>query len=219
MIIYTVISNGATVLVEYSDNTGDHFKRARDILSSKVDPYRRESKIIQEQGDFVFHYSTDEKGLTFMCLAAKNEARIAFSFLKDIQNKFYTQFPSPQSWNAEVPEYYLNETFRELPKVMEYWNSGEADHIQRVKKEIRQTKDILIQNVEKAAEREGKISDMYDTTNALNSRSTAMYVSARSKRRRIQAKNWALMGVVLLFCLFIMIVIGVVIAWQAGAFD
>mmetsp|Transcript_17928 Transcript_17928/g.43317 ORF Transcript_17928/g.43317 Transcript_17928/m.43317 type:complete len:212 (-) Transcript_17928:26-661(-) len=166
-LVYSLISRGATVLVEFAAGTGNFAAVTRKILEKIPGNDSRMSYVCDQH---IFHIMVFE-GLTYMCMAEEDFGRrAAFSFLEDIKNRFTSAYGDR---GRTALAYAFNEEFaRVLNKQMEHYSSsGEADKIDRVKADMDDVKNVMVDNIEKVLKRGEKIELLVDKTDNLNQQS------------------------------------------------
>lgn len=88
----------------------------------------------------------------------EDKHRIPYSFLNDIKEQFISKYGRDLPQRAIA--FSMNEEFSKLLRErMEYYNADtvQVDTIDRVKDQIDQVKDVMVQNIEKVLERGEKI--------------------------------------------------------------
>ena len=108
------------------------------------------STVSYSQDKWVFHVLV-RGGLNFVVVAGSELGRrIPFAFLEDVYTRFRKTYTEDQVLSA-LAYAYKNEFGRVLRQQMEFFKSDnpEADNINRVKEEINQVKNVMVQNIDK----------------------------------------------------------------------
>ena len=105
--------------------------------------------------------------------------RVPFMFLDNVQQLFTERYGDRA---RTAIAFAMNEEFsRVLQTQLEYYNSDPAaDNIGRVRSQINDVKDVMVQNIEKVLERGEKIELLVDKTDKLNQQ--AFKFEKQSKR-------------------------------------
>lgn len=205
-IIYALIARDETVLVEYTQKKGNFQSISRQILE-KVSS-RNNTKVSYKYDNFVFHILVD-KGFTYFCMSEQEFGnRIPFLFLEDIKNRFSGSY-GERAKNATALS--LNSDFgRVLRTQMEHFsNSQESDKIHKVRGQIQEVKDVMIDNIEKVLDRGEKIDLLVDKTADLSD-SAHNY---RFKSKKLKNAMWWKNVKLILILVFIIFMILLVVIW------
>eukprot|EP00271_Cylindrocystis_brebissonii_P016168 TRINITY_DN39422_c0_g1_i1.p2 TRINITY_DN39422_c0_g1~~TRINITY_DN39422_c0_g1_i1.p2 ORF type:complete len:220 (+),score=53.64 TRINITY_DN39422_c0_g1_i1:171-830(+) len=202
-IVYALVARGTIVLAEFSALAGNVSSVARRILEKlEHDGETRLSYMIDTN---VFHVLMEEGGpLVFLCMADQQFGkRIPFVFLEDIQMRFLSTYGA-QAHTALA--YAMNDEFsRTLSQQMEYF--ANSDILARVGREVRETKAVMIQTIDKVLDRGEKIELLVDKTSVLSDNTFRFKRNAASLKRALWWKNAKLLlmlsaaGVLLLYFL------------------
>lgn len=154
-----MVARGSVVLAEYSSTRSNASAVARQILEKLHNI--GESRISYSQGHFIFH-AARANGLTFLCMASDTFGRhIPFAFLEDVHSRFNRAF----GWLSHTAlAYSMNDEFsRVLSHQMDYYSSNpDADSINRLKADINQVQNVVIENIDKVMERGDRIEVVVD---------------------------------------------------------
>ena len=127
----------------------------------------------------MFHY-TVSNSITYLCMADDDEKRrVPFAFLDDVNARFRERYGDRA---RTAIAFAMNEEFaRILQQQMTFFNADPAaDNIGRVRAQINDVKDVMVQNIEKVLERGEKIELLVDKTDRLNQQ--AFKFERQSKR-------------------------------------
>ncbi|KAH7297107.1 hypothetical protein KP509_26G053800 [Ceratopteris richardii] len=203
---YAMVARASAVLAEYSSTPSNANAIARQILEKL--PNVADSHVSYSQGRFIFHV-TKADGLTFLCMADDSFGRrIPFSFLEDVRSKFMKTYGMKA--NMALP-YAMNDEFsRVLNQQMEYFSKDvNADNINRMKGELNQVRNVMIQNIDKVLDRGERLELLVDKTATIQNRAFRF----RKKAREFRSANWwRNVKLVALLIILILIIIYVVLA-------
>ncbi|GMI35419.1 hypothetical protein TrCOL_g6361 [Triparma columacea] len=175
-IVYALVARGKTVLSEYT-NTSGNFPTVTRVLLAKIPPSATRQSYIYDS--HVFHYVVSGS-LTYLCMSdSQNQHRLPFAFLSKVEEVFTSKYGS-QALTAIA--FSMNEEFSPvLKKEMEFYNNNpEADAVTKVKGQIEDVKNVMVENIEKVLERGEKIELLVDKTDRLNQQ--AFKFEKQSKR-------------------------------------
>ncbi|CAK92556.1 unnamed protein product (macronuclear) [Paramecium tetraurelia] len=185
-IIYAVVVRGSNVVLsEYSIAKGNYIAFAKTIIS-KVNQSNAKKSFNYEQ--YEFHILVED-GFSFLIMAERGlKMRIAFACLEDMKQKFFQMF-QPQQRDQAI-SYGLNSQFSiEQKNKIEYYNSPQADKLRMVSDNIQQTKEVMMENLDKLLERGEKIDILVEKTNVMVNISTSMKENATTLRRQMWWRN------------------------------
>lgn len=203
---YSMVARGSVVLAEYSSTPSNANTVARQILE-KI-PGMGDSHVSYSQDRYIFHVLRAD-GLTFLCMANDTFGRrIPFTYLEDIHAKFMKAYGRAA---LTALAYAMNDEFsRVLHQQMEYFsNDPNADRINRMKGEISQVRNVMIENIDKVLERGDRLELLVDKTANIQNRAFRFKKQTRQFRSAIWWRNVKL-GLALFF--LVLIVIYVVLA-------
>lgn len=137
----------------------------------------------------VFHYVVEDE-ITYLCMAentARSKQRIPFAFLEDIKERFKSQYGARRAKTAIA--FAMNQEFsRILQKQMDYYNDNpNSDNITRVRDQLENVKEVMVQNIEKVLERGEKIELLVDKTDQMK---LAARKFEKSSKRLKNAEWW-----------------------------
>lgn len=198
------------MLAEYSSTPSNANTVARQILE-KI-PGVGDSHVSFSQDRYIFHVLRED-GLTFLCMANDTFGRrIPFAFLEDIHSSFMKAYG--RTAQTALP-YAMNDEFsRVLHQQMEYFtNDPNADRINRMKGEISQVRNVMIENIDKVLERGDRLEVLVDKTSNIHNRAFRFRKQTRQFRSALWWRN-----VKLLLALFflILVVVYVILAIVCG---
>eukprot|EP00670_Eutreptiella_braarudii_P019434 CAMPEP_0174360156 /NCGR_PEP_ID=MMETSP0811_2-20130205/52544_1 /TAXON_ID=73025 ORGANISM="Eutreptiella gymnastica-like, Strain CCMP1594" /NCGR_SAMPLE_ID=MMETSP0811_2 /ASSEMBLY_ACC=CAM_ASM_000667 /LENGTH=222 /DNA_ID=CAMNT_0015495581 /DNA_START=38 /DNA_END=706 /DNA_ORIENTATION=+ len=162
-IIYALVAREKKVLAECALQSGN-FRTIVNVVLDKVP--KHDYKLSYAYDQYCFHYAVED-GTTMLCMADEAYGRqLPFKFLEDIHQRWKSCFG--EKGKAPLPLQFNDDFSRTLKQQMEYYNSRDIDALNRVRKELESTKDIMVANIEKITERGEKIDLLVDQTQLLN---------------------------------------------------
>ena len=182
-ILYSLIARDRCVVVEYSPLAGNFTTVTRMILE-KLPSIPQGQKRSYQYDQFVFHYfagkgSSLSTGVTFLCLADKSLGRdVPYRFLEEVCSK----------WTPEMSAVAM----QVLLKVeMERGNSrtGAVDPVSRVRAQIAEASEAMIENIDKIIQRQEKIELLVEKSSALDRTAAAFRREAVDMRRSLWWRN------------------------------
>lgn len=97
--------------------------------------------------------------------------------------------------------YALNDQFKPILKEkMTYYNSEKANKFKNIRDKIEETKDLMIQNIDKALERGEKLDILVEKTGDLNQNSQTFKNNAKKLKNQVWWQNFKI-------CIMILIVL------------
>eukprot|EP01016_Furgasonia_blochmanni_P040942 TRINITY_DN5262_c0_g2_i8.p1 TRINITY_DN5262_c0_g2~~TRINITY_DN5262_c0_g2_i8.p1 ORF type:complete len:412 (+),score=76.54 TRINITY_DN5262_c0_g2_i8:64-1299(+) len=164
------------------------------------------------QSSFHFHVSNEE-GFTYICMSnSQYSRRVAFGFLAEIKTEFYKKF-TPDQRNTAIA-YALNNSFGTILKnKINQYNTDPPDKLTKLNKELSETKNIMVENIDKLLEREEKIELLVKKTATMNTMATTIKKQAVAVRRDAYYRSVRLK---IIISLIILIVIYLIISTICG---
>eukprot|EP00566_Odontella_aurita_P021320 CAMPEP_0113540100 /NCGR_PEP_ID=MMETSP0015_2-20120614/8296_1 /TAXON_ID=2838 /ORGANISM="Odontella" /LENGTH=221 /DNA_ID=CAMNT_0000439873 /DNA_START=186 /DNA_END=851 /DNA_ORIENTATION=- /assembly_acc=CAM_ASM_000160 len=203
-IVYALVSRQKTVLAEYTATSGN-FPTVTRVLLSKIPP--TDGRMTYVYDSHVFHYVV-ENGICYLCMSDEPDRhRVPYAFLQDMKGLFVQRYGLEAAQTAIA--FSFNEEFsRVIQERMEYYNAGgEVDNIDRVRGQIDEVKDVMVQNIERVLERGEKIELLVDKTDRLNQQAFKFESSSRNLRRALywrRVRCAALSAVGVAFLIFVL---------------
>ncbi|KAJ0605416.1 putative Longin domain, v-SNARE, coiled-coil domain-containing protein [Helianthus annuus] len=189
-ILYTLVARGSVVLAEFSATSTNGSTIARQILD-KI-PGNNDMNVSYSQDRYIFHVKRTD-GLTVLCMADDVAGRrIPFSFLEDIHQRFVRTYGRAV---LSAQAYGMNDEFsRVLSQQMEYYsNDPNADRMNRLKGEMSQVRNVMIQNIDKVLERGDRLESLVDKTATMQNNTFRFKKQSRRFRNTMWWQNVKLM--------------------------
>uniref|UniRef100_A0A7C8ZSC8 Longin domain-containing protein n=1 Tax=Opuntia streptacantha TaxID=393608 RepID=A0A7C8ZSC8_OPUST len=191
-ILYGLVARGAVVLAEHSATSTNAGTIARQILE-KI-PGTNDTHVSYSQDRYIFHVKRTD-GLTVLC-------RIPFVFLEDIHQRFVRTYGRAV---LTAQAYAMNDEFsRVLSQQMEYYSSDpDADRINRLRGEMNQVRNVMIQNIDKVLDRGDRLELLVDKTANLEGNTFRFRKQARRFRSTVWWRNAKLVVALILILLIV----------------
>ncbi|WIA44149.1 hypothetical protein OEZ86_010487 [Tetradesmus obliquus] len=207
-LLYSLVARGTVVLAEQNNTTGNAPTIAIRILEKLGS---EDTRVTYAQERHMFHVMV-AGGLTFLCMADEGAGRrVPFAFLEDVKASFLNSYGD--SYQQAVAYEYNGAFSTVLAQRMTYFNSDPgADVIDRVRGEISQVKDIMVENIERVLDRGEKLDLLVDKTDLLQGEAFAFRREATRARRVMWWKNvrmWFIMGGIVAAVIFLIVLLTV----------
>jgi len=209
-IIYGIVARGTVVLAEFSNAKGNFDQVTKRILE-KI-PTEHNSKMSYVYDRHIFHYMVDS-GITFLCMADEEFGRrLPFAYLEDLKNRFKASYGERGRTAVALS---MNQDFSKvMANLMDYYsNNPNADKMNKVKGEIDDVKNVMVQNIERVLERNERIELLVNKTETLSNNAFKFKKSSTALKRSMWWKNVKL---ILLIIFIILVVIYVLVAIICG---
>ncbi|KAI3851233.1 hypothetical protein MKW98_008825 [Papaver atlanticum] len=206
-ILYSLVARGSVVLAEFSTTSTNASAIARQILE-KI-PGNDDSHVSYSQDRYIFHVKRTD-GLTVLCMADETAGRrIPFAFLEDVHGRFAKTYGRAVH---TALAYAMNDEFsRVLNQQMEYYsNDPNADRINRLKGEMSQVRNVMIDNIDKVLERGDRLELLVDKTANMQGNTFRFRKQARRFKNTLWWRNVKL---TIALIILILVVIYVVLAF------
>ncbi|KAK9825798.1 hypothetical protein WJX74_008314 [Apatococcus lobatus] len=206
-ILYSLVARGPVVLAEHSNVSGNAHLVAHRILEKL--PQNHDSRVSYTQERHLFHVLISD-GITFLCMTDEAFARrIVFAFLADVRERFFSQF-GDSAQGAVAYEY--NTDFSQVlhERGVYFSENPRADTINRVRGELAEVKNIMVENIEKVLDRGERIELLVDKTDHLQQESFVFRREARQLKNKLWWKNlrlWLVIAGVAVLLLYIAIAV------------
>mmetsp|Transcript_3647 Transcript_3647/g.9151 ORF Transcript_3647/g.9151 Transcript_3647/m.9151 type:complete len:226 (-) Transcript_3647:317-994(-) len=212
-ILYALVSRGAVVLAEYGSDKTDAARAAPRISRRIVEKIPGgDNRVTYSQDRHLYHILC-ENGIVYLAMAEEScGRRVPFGFLEDVKNRFHAQYGATA--RTALAYAYNTEFSRVLRQQMEYFSTNpNADAINRVKSEIAEVKNVMVENIEKVLDRGEKIELLMDKTDRLQGEASRF----RGQARKLKSQMWwAKARMTMLMALAIFLVIYFIMALACG---
>ena len=188
-VIYVAISRGVNVLAEFTDPShSGNYETVTRLLLRRIG--ESGSKLAQLRYDsHIFHYSIVE-GITYLCMTDESaRSRLPFAFLNDVSDTFRARYGDEAASSAIAFE--MNEAFSVVlrQKCEFYLRNREADIISSVKSKIDETREVMVDNIDRILERGEKIELLVDKTENMQQQAFKFERSAKQLKRAMCCKR------------------------------
>ncbi|KAL2489561.1 Vesicle-associated membrane protein [Forsythia ovata] len=203
-ILYALVARGSVVLAEYSPTTTTANAIARQILE-KI-PGNNDTNVSYSQDRYIFHVKRTD-GLTVLCMADDTAGRrIPFAFLEEIHQRFVRTYGRAV---LSAQAYAMNDEFsRVLSQQIEYFsNDPNADRINRLKGEMSQVRNVMIENIDKVLDRGDRLELLVDKTANMQGNTFRF----RKQARRFRSTVWWRNVCIWIALIFLLVVIAYVV--------
>ncbi|KAK2994177.1 hypothetical protein RJ640_018162 [Escallonia rubra] len=203
-ILYALVARGSVVLAEFIGASTNASAVARQILEKT--PGSNDVNVSYSQDRYIFHVRRTD-GLTVLCMADDTAGRrIPFAFLEDIHQRFVRTYGRAV---LSAHAYAMNDEFsRVLSQQMEYYSSDpNADRINRLKGEMSQVRNVMIENIDKVLDRGDRLELLVDKTANLQGNTFRFRKQARRFRSTVWWRNVKLTIALILLLLVIVYVV------------
>ncbi|XP_062097553.1 vesicle-associated membrane protein 711 [Humulus lupulus] len=185
-ILFALVARGSVVLAEFSATSTNAGAISRQIIE-KI-PGNNDSNVSYSQDRYIFHIRRTD-GLTVLCMADEGAGRrIPFAFLEDIHQRFVRTYGRAVH---SAQAYGMNDEFsRVLSQQIEYYSSDpNADRINRLKGEMSQVRNVMIENIDKVLERGDRLELLVDKTANMQGNTFRFRKQARRFRSAVWWRN------------------------------
>lgn len=192
------------MLAEFSGTATNASAIARQLLEKA--PGNDDMNVSYSQDRFIFHVKRTD-GLTVLCMADENAGRrIPFAFLEDIHQRFVRTYGRAV---LSAQAYAMNDEFsRVMSQQMEYYSSDpNADRINRLKGEMSQVRNVMIENIDKVLERGDRLELLVDKTENLQGNTFRFRKQTRRFRSTVWWKNVKLTVMLIVLLLVIVYIV------------
>lgn len=204
-IIYSLIARGTTVLVDYTESSGN-FQQITGSILQRI-PLHDDTKCTYVSGSYHFHVIVDD-GLVYLCMADEDFGkRQPYAFLEEIKRRFVNSSLKQRAISAHAYEFRRDFGQVLVSQMSLYSDPGydESDQISKVRREVNEVKDVMTENIEKVLERGEKIDVLVGKAEELDQSSQVFHRHSKRLRREMWWKNKKM-------CLILVFVIAVIIA-------
>lgn len=204
-IIYSLVSRGTTVLVDYTETTGN-FQQITGSILQKI-PLHNDTKCTYVSGSYHFHVIVDD-GLIYLCMADEDFGkRQPYAFLEEIRQRFVNSSLKQRAITAHTYE-FRRDFGQVLSSQMALFSdpcNDETDQISKVRRQVHEVQDVMTQNIEKVLERGEKLDVLVEKAEELDHGSQVFHAQSRRLHRKMWWQNQKM-------CLILTFVVLVIIA-------
>eukprot|EP00388_Colpodella_angusta_P016218 GDKJ01040190.1.p1 GENE.GDKJ01040190.1~~GDKJ01040190.1.p1 ORF type:complete len:235 (-),score=43.56 GDKJ01040190.1:204-908(-) len=202
-IMYAMIAgiDGSTV-AEVSRVKGNHSMNAKKVLQSI--PKNSDKRCIAHNN--LYYNIVGDGSFIYLCVTEESFSRVtAFNFLTAIKNNCGGgRKKSPQEMHSQ------------LKKDVDFFSDPKNDKITKIRDDIAQVKEIMIDNIEKILERGDKIDNLVAKTDDLKTESTKFESNARELKWKMFKKRIFLTIIVIVVVLLVIFIIVLIACSKDG---
>ena len=184
--------------------TPGNFPTIGRVLLNKVKPTDTKMSFVYDK--YVFHYIVDDD-VVYMCMAdIDSKRRIPFAYLNDIKNRF------EEMYGATIKTAIENNMNEEFSKVMEkrmefYNNDPSADTITHVRGQIKEVKEVMVDNIDKVLGRGEKLDQLAEKTRDLDQQAFIFHSETRSLKNRMWWQNARVTALIVVLVIVILLIL------------
>ncbi|KAH7659954.1 Synaptobrevin protein [Dioscorea alata] len=178
-VVYALVARGTVVLAEFSATGSNASAIARQILE-KI-PGADDSHVSYSQDRYVFHVKRTD-GITVLCMADDSAGTLAYA---------------------------MNDEFsRVLSQQMDFYSGDpNADRINRIKGEMSQVRNVMIENIDKVLERGDRLELLVDKTANMQANTFRFRRQTRRFNNTVWWRNVKLRATLVLVVLIVIYVV------------
>ena len=210
MIEYCAVYRDGKVVSQARGSGADfseHEWSQMNALLSKIPSY--DSRYTYKSGDRFYHYIM-ENSTACLCIAdTKFPQRIAFAFLEEVHKKFMSA--SASSKRSPFARDVSSAFAPVILEVMRKHNSLEVDKITRVRRQIDDVKQVMLENIDAVIRRGEDIDTLVDRTSELSSNADNFKARSRTLQRKVVWQNIKTLMVLVLCFVVLCTIFGMMI--------
>eukprot|EP00758_Cryptobia_borreli_P010894 Tbor_TRINITY_DN5611_c0_g2::TRINITY_DN5611_c0_g2_i1::g.9078::m.9078/K08515/VAMP7; vesicle-associated membrane protein 7 len=197
-ILYSMVAGvDGSVLCEVARVRGNYSMNAKKVLES-IPKNTRDKRCISHNN--LFYNIIGDGTFIYMCVTDESFSRLtAFNFLNAVKN------------NCDRGARKPTEMHQTLKCDTDFYSDPQNDKITKIKTDIAQVKEVMIDNIEKILERGEKIDTLVDKTESLHFQAQRFETNARTLKWNMWKKRIIITAVVIIvifFVLFIIVLVG-----------
>ena len=215
-LIYAFVSRGTVILAEYTEFSGNFNTIAFQCLQKLP---ASNNKFTYNCDGHTFNYLVDNE-FTYCVVADESIGRqVPVAFLERVKDDFVAKYGGGKA--ATVAANSLNKEFgSKLKEHMQYCveHPEEISKLAKVKAQVSEVKDVMMENIEKVLDRGEKIELLVDKTENLHHQAQDFRNSGTKIRRKMWLQNMKIKLIVLaiLIALILIIVLSVCRGFNCG---
>eukprot|EP01080_Neovahlkampfia_damariscottae_P007182 gene7182-11494_t len=186
-IVYAAVFQNKKIICDYTENSGNFRSITKQIIENLPKETEKVSYIYDES--YTFHISI-EKSTGFICLSeSKFENNLAFAFLNSIRDIFAK---NPDEFDDSI-----------LASKISHYSKNEK--IFQIKNQVEETKDIMIENIEKVIERGEKLEILVEKSEDLSESAVVFNQTARNVKWLMLRRNMYLIIILIIIIISILL--------------
>ncbi|GBG65164.1 hypothetical protein CBR_g49960 [Chara braunii] len=208
-LIYSFVARGTTVLAEFTAYTGNFSQLAVQCLE-KLPPNNNKFTYSCDRHTFNFLV---EDGFAYLVVADEETGRqIPFAFLERVKEDFMRKYGGPSGKGQTAIAHSLDREFGpKLRDHMQYCvdHPEDLNKVSKVKAQVAEVKNIMMDNIEKVLDRGEKIDLLVDKADNLRNQAEHFNKQGQVLRRRMWLQNMKMKLIVLAIVIAIILIIWV----------
>lgn len=212
-IIYSLIARGTTVLVDYTETTGN-FQQITGSILQKI-PLHDDTKCTYVSGSYHFHVIVND-GIIFLCMADEDFGkRQPYAFLEEIKRRFENSSLKQRARTAHAYEFKRDFGQVLASQMALFSDTGydDTDQIAKVRREVNEVKGVMTQNIEKVLERGERIDVLVGKAEELDHSAQSFHRQSTRLRKHMW---WQNKKMCLLLIFVLLVIIGVIVLVALG---
>eukprot|EP00760_Papus_ankaliazontas_P024294 PhM_4_TR2214/c0_g1_i1/m.33125/K08515/VAMP7; vesicle-associated membrane protein 7 len=201
-IIFLTVATGSTPIVDHCQERARAYGKDTIPRVLTIIP-KRQGKMTYAFDKYRFHYIVSEQGIVFLCMADGDASqRICFACLENVKSAFNARYGGDFG-GGDVTEFRS-----ELKHQMDYFNDPRNDKVRHIRAQIDETKQIMVENIERLLDRGDHIDSLVQKTDNLRDEASTFKKSAVTLKRQMWWKKvwmWAII-------IFIVLAAGVAVS-------
>ncbi|ORC83414.1 vesicle-associated membrane protein (VAMP) [Trypanosoma theileri] len=180
---------------------------------------RHDTKVSYQYESHVYHFLVENE-IVYCCISGSDyKSRTVFGFLMQIRDSFKSQFAGsanryPRS--SDITPAVCSKFCTTLATSTRTFNENpQADKIGKINDQIDNTKQIMLENLDRLIDRGERIENLCDKTEQLRDEAQFFHSSARELKRKMLIRNIKLAIAILL----VLGLVGLVIAFMICGID
>ncbi|KAF5741255.1 putative vesicle-associated membrane protein [Tripterygium wilfordii] len=204
-LIYSFVARGTVILADYTEFKGNFTGIAAQCLQKLP---ATNNKFIYNLDGHTFNYLVDN-GFTYCVVAAESVGRqLPIAFLERIKEEFIKGFSGGKAATATANG--LNKEFRpKLKEQMQYCveHPEEISNLAKVKAQVSQVKEVMMENIEKVIDRGVKIEILVDKTEDLHNQAQRYKQQGTQLKRKMWYQNMKIKLIILAILIALILII------------
>jgi vesicle-associated membrane protein 7 len=154
--------------------------------------------------DVLFHIAR-KSDVIFICVTTSQYAAyMSFNFLDKISSTFLSFYKDPEQRNPSVCQPFV----RMLRQEGDFFNSPDANKLAKVRSQIDDVKNVMMENLDAVIQRGDKIENLVDKSSTLLDESHSFVTNSTSLKRKMR---WRQIKIILAIILLVAVIITVIV--------
>lgn len=166
----------------------------RPVVAKMLERLPRHDTRVSYQFESNFFHFLVENEIIYLCVTDSTyQGRTVFGFLGDVKDKFKAQFAGSDkkypAKNELTPKNCAKFNATLFQETKTYNDNPEADKIGRIKEQIDNVKQVMLENLDNVIERGERIDNLCDKTEQLKEEAIGFHSNARTLKRKMLCRN------------------------------